>query len=764
MKKVFLLFAVLLGMSLANAQNVITDGDFSTTTSITPYTGGVGPANIWCSMMNTGTEAYATVDAGVCVYQVISGGSASWELQLMQWGFPITNGNFYRLSFDVMADYDTWFGVFLGEDGGSWYSILGYENYYQFTTNSWTTITLPFQALASFDYHKLSFEFGGQYYNTFRFDNIMLEDLGPFAPIGILGTAVNGWDVDVDMLTTDGVIYTLTDYPLLSGQLKFRQNDNWAVNWGSPDFPTGIGYQNGPNIPVYNAGNYDITFNRETGEYSFICMNNCLPVISITGTAVPPDFSWEGDQQMSTSDGINYTLSNIYFNDGEAKFRQDFNSAINWGNSTFPSGTALPDGPAIPVTSGIYNVTFNLLSGEYLFETPVVSLIGSALSGWDIDVDMQTTDDVIYTLADYYFTYGEVKFRFNHSWETNWGGYEFPSGWAWLDGPNIPVMEGNYDVTFNRNTGEYSFVATDCPVPGIQCPSYLYVGTDWGTCGATVYYPDVVPAPNCGGEGITIVQTAGLPSGSFFPIGNTVNEFLLTNAAGETTTCSFEVYVYDSEPPTINGLSDYFEPLWPPNHQMVHVPVDYQVADLCGNTYSELWVYSNEPENGLGDGDLYPDIEIIDNHNVMLRAERSGTGTGREYHIVIYAWDDAYNSTYSEVVVLVPHDMGHYRSEVLKGNRGSYTIGKGNTDPVEISASKVLIWPDPSDNVFNMKAESGTSGTMDVYVTDFIGNKVLKLKLSANETITFGDQLSPGMYFVRTIQGGQNASYKIIKH
>lgn len=48
-------------------------------------------------------------------------------------------------------------------------------------------------------------------------------------------------------------------------------------------------------------------------------------------------------------------------------------------------------------------------------------------------------------------------------------------------------------------TGEYSFVATNCPVPGIQCPSYKYVGTDWGTCGATVYYPDVVPAPNCGG-------------------------------------------------------------------------------------------------------------------------------------------------------------------------------------------------------------------------------------------------------------------------
>lgn len=231
-----------------------------------------------------------------------------------------------------------------------------------------------------------------------------------------------------------------------------------------------------------------------------------------------------------------------------------------------------------------------------------------------------------------------------------------------------------------------------------------------------------------------------MPSGSLFPIGNTVKEFLLTNEEGETTTCSFEVYVYDSEPLAIIGLSDNFEPLWPTNHQMVNVPVEYLVSDLCGNTFSELWVYSNEPENGLGDDDLYPDIEIIDNHNVMLRAERAGNGTGREYHIVISAWDEAYNFTYSKVVVLVPHDMGHYRSEVLRGNGGNYTIGKGYTDPVEISASKVFIWPDPSDNVFNMKAESGTSGTMDIYVTDFICNTVLKLKLPANETITFGNQ------------------------
>ena len=42
-------------------------------------------------------------------------------------------------------------------------------------------------------------------------------------------------------------------------------------------------------------------------------------------------------------------------------------------------------------------------------------------------------------------------------------------------------------------------------------------------------------------------------------------------------------------------------------------------------------VTSNEPDNGLGDGDTANDIVIVDDLTVKLRAERSGTGNGRIY-------------------------------------------------------------------------------------------------------------------------------------
>ncbi|MBK5213419.1 MAG: HYR domain-containing protein, partial [Flavobacteriaceae bacterium] len=50
-------------------------------------------------------------------------------------------------------------------------------------------------------------------------------------------------------------------------------------------------------------------------------------------------------------------------------------------------------------------------------------------------------------------------------------------------------------------------------------------------------------------ENINITQTAGLPSGSTFPVGTTTNTYEATDASGNTSTCSFDVTVNDTEAP-----------------------------------------------------------------------------------------------------------------------------------------------------------------------------------------------------------------------
>jgi hypothetical protein len=750
------LVVLLFTVSQVQSQNLLTDGDFSATTEINNY--GSLPPNEWCELKSEYVDADAKVIDGVCYYKVNSSGSQTWEVQLMQGGFILKDGHSYRLSFDVKSDAKTSFGVFLGENEGSWTSLLGYDNYTQFATTEWKTIVLDFKIKCGvFPYHKLSFELGTITTNMY-FDNVVLEDLGAFTPsIGILGSSVNGWDVDVDMKTTDGINYTMSDYPLTSGYVKFRQDNEWCKNWGGADFPNGNAYMYGPDIQVPNPGNYDITFNRETGDYSFVCRNNCFPLIGIIGTAVPPYFDLGPDVNLTTSDGITYTLTNYTFTGGKAKFRQNDDWTTNWGSADFPAGIAAPDGDNILVPAGTYTVNFNVKTGAYNFEIPSIGILGTALNGWDVDIDMATTDGVIYTLTEYPFNDGFVKFRSGDSWVYNWGGWDFPTGWAWSNGPDIYVPAGIYTVTFNRNTGEYSFKIITC----IQCPESIYTDKEPGKCGATVYYSDVVAALDCKGEGTVIEQIEGLPSGSFFPIGPTINTFLLTNAEGKKSTCSFKVFVFDLQPPVITGLKENWAPLWPANHRMVNIPLDYNIINDCGKIYTEIYVYSNEPENGTGDGDMSPDWKIVDDHNILLRAERSAKGTGREYYVYIVVRDENWNFDSRQIIIKVPHDSGNLsNSDIIYDNKTKSAV---ILVPEEITPFNARIWPNPSNGSFNLEIQS-LSGELTVFsVFDITGKLISTGKTSPKEFIRFGENLRPGMYQVTLQQGDKHKNIKVLK-
>jgi len=107
-------------------------------------------------------------------------------------------------------------------------------------------------------------------------------------------------------------------------------------------------------------------------------------------------------------------------------------------------------------------------------------------------------------------------------------------------------------------------------------------------------------------------------------------------------------------PPVISGVSATPAQLWPANHRLVNVTINYAVTDNCGVVTPALSVASNEPVNGGDDGDTSPDWIIVDPHHVQLRAERSGTGTGRIYTITITATNNMGGTSTAVVTVSVP--------------------------------------------------------------------------------------------------------------
>ena len=110
-----------------------------------------------------------------------------------------------------------------------------------------------------------------------------------------------------------------------------------------------------------------------------------------------------------------------------------------------------------------------------------------------------------------------------------------------------------------------------------------------------------------------------------------------------------------NDPPTVANARASLGMLWPPDHSMVKISV-IGVADPNNNAVIKVTrVTQDEPTNGLGDGDTAIDAIINADGTVLVRAERSGKGNGRVYHLHFTA-SDFEGSASGVVKVSVPHD------------------------------------------------------------------------------------------------------------
>jgi hypothetical protein len=184
--------------------------------------------------------------------------------------------------------------------------------------------------------------------------------------------------------------------------------------------------------------------------------------------------------------------------------------------------------------------------------------------------------------------------------------------------------------------------------PAIACPVPVVVDNDHGACGARVSFNVTAtgtPEP---------VVTCSIASGSLFPVGTTSYTCTATNSLGQAS-CGGQVTVRDAEAPALGAVTASPNVLGPPNHKMRDVTVNYGASDNCGLAQCSLTVTSNEPANGLGDGDQSPDWEIVDARHVRLRAGRSGTGSGRRYTITAICVDGTGNASSRTTTVSVQH-------------------------------------------------------------------------------------------------------------
>lgn len=181
---------------------------------------------------------------------------------------------------------------------------------------------------------------------------------------------------------------------------------------------------------------------------------------------------------------------------------------------------------------------------------------------------------------------------------------------------------------------------------------------------------------NVGGSGVKEVRYSltGMTKASGVVPGNTATvtipaegtttlKYYAVDYAGNQETAKTLTIRVDRTAPVVLGLPSTCS-LWPPDHRLVQVAsvsARDAVSGLAGPV--AITVTSNEPTDSQGDGHSGPDI-VISGGVIKLRAERSGTGSGRIYTITVTATDIAGNIATKTTTCTVPHDQvkdgGHH--------------------------------------------------------------------------------------------------------
>ncbi len=309
----------------------------------------------------------------------------------------------------------------------------------------------------------------------------------------IIGSATpGGWSADTPLtgsVDADGGSWTAEGVILRSGEWKARFNCNWGINRRID--PNGSlndvsnGYQlftnfggtpdnllpGGSNFPQTEDGEYTVTINwtprdgffmevDRTGDAPAITFNPNDFQMAVIGDATAN--AWDADRNLFHKEegGVHSWYGVVTFADaGEYKFRANDAWDVNYGGDL---ASLTNGGDNIPTPgAGAYYIILSTADEGETWSASVTEvgwgIIGDATpGGWDTDTDLvsqgfdggTSTYTINIDLVD-----GQVKFRAGDDWAHNIGG---DVTFLTVDGDNISVGAGNYDVTLSYNGEVYS--------------------------------------------------------------------------------------------------------------------------------------------------------------------------------------------------------------------------------------------------------------------------------------------------------------------
>ena len=295
--------------------------------------------------------------------------------------------------------------------------------------------------------------------------------------VGMAGS-FNGWSFEAMTRCPGNDHLWKAEMTLKSAEKAKFLIDGWSVNWGATDFPSGIGEQNGADIPL-EKGNYIVIFNDITGGYNFIRTDAEEEPVKepeiwyLIGSCIG-DGSWDNKSfdnvgislfPLACSDANTLSYTGYFNTDGFKLIKTPGSWDDQWGQGS--DGYVKNDGGSGNITvpsAGYYTVTLNTATDQLTVVpadiTPESYAVGVAgtFNGWSYQaIDLCPGSEHLWRAE---LTFNEdtgLKFLID-GWSVNWGAGDFPSGMGVQNGADIPVKSGSYIVVFNDITGGYNFI------------------------------------------------------------------------------------------------------------------------------------------------------------------------------------------------------------------------------------------------------------------------------------------------------------------
>jgi hypothetical protein len=297
-------------------------------------------------------------------------------------------------------------------------------------------------------------------------------------------------------------------------------------------------------VDIHTPGNYTLTYSATANGFTTTATRN----VTVTPDNTAPVIQVLGANPMTVECHTSFTDPGATAHDACAgDFAATASGSVNVNvvgtyvisyNATDPSGFA-----ATPVTRTV-NVV-DTTAPAVTAPAAVTVYTGSGASSCAVVV----SDATLGTASATDSCYGSLSV-------TRTGvpaGNSFPVG-------QTTITYSATDPSNNTGTATQTVTVIDNTPPVISCPASITLEP---TCpsGAIATYTAPVGTDNCAGA--TTARTAGLASGSVFPIGTTTVTYTVTDAAGNTASCSFQVTVRTPQQ-TIQNMVAAVQALQPP--------------------------------------------------------------------------------------------------------------------------------------------------------------------------------------------------------